>query len=101
VGEHLSLGICVSLVGEHKSLGIRVSQMGEHISLAICVSQVGEHISLGIRVFQVGEHISLGMFPRGDMNTFLPTFIQERFQMVYNEKVHRINVDLRSKGVEI
>ena len=33
---------------------------GEHISLGICVSLVGEHISLGIRVFEVGEYISLG-----------------------------------------
>ena len=29
--------------------------MGEHISLGICVSQVGEHISLGICVSLVGK----------------------------------------------
>ena len=40
-GEHISLGICVSLVGEHISLGICVSLVGEHISLGICVSLVG------------------------------------------------------------
>ena len=51
VGEHISLGICVSQVGEHISLGICVSQVGEHISLGICVSQVEEHTSLGICVY--------------------------------------------------
>ena len=40
MGEHISLGICVSQVGEHISLGICVSQVGEHISLGICVSPV-------------------------------------------------------------
>ena len=30
------------------------SYLGEHISLGICVSQVGKHISLGICVSQVG-----------------------------------------------
>ena len=50
VGEHTSLGICVSWAGEHisLSLGICVSQVREHISLGICVTWVGEHISLGI-----------------------------------------------------
>ena len=32
-------------------------QVGEHISLGICVSHVGEHISLGICVCKVGEQM--------------------------------------------
>ena len=39
-GEHISLGIYVSLVGEHISLWIRVSKVGERISVDICVSKV-------------------------------------------------------------
>ena len=57
MGEHISLGICVSHVGEHISLGICVSHIGEHISLGICVSDVGEHILLGICVCKVGEQM--------------------------------------------
>ena len=61
MGEHISLGICVSPGrgthrtmdmsfpgGEHISLGILVFYVEEHISLEICVSPIGEHIELGI-----------------------------------------------------
>ena len=43
-GEHISLGICVSLLGEHRSLGICATRAGEGISLEICVSLLGGHI---------------------------------------------------------
>ena len=64
--------ICVSQVREHKvkSLGIFVSHVGEHISHGMCVSLVGEQISLvifvslAIFVSRVAEHINRDMcFP--------------------------------------
>ena len=51
---HISRDTC-SWVGEHISLGICVSQVGKHLSLGICVSRVREHIFLGIYVAQVGK----------------------------------------------
>ena len=61
VRKHISLGICVFQVGEHKSQEIRVSKAGIHISRGIPVYQIANHISLGIRLFQVGENISKGI----------------------------------------
>ena len=54
-GEHISLGICVSLVGVHISLGICVSQVGEYYMFFLG----REHMSLGIHVSKVGERISV------------------------------------------
>ena len=77
VGEHISLGICVSpgggthrdtcfLGGEHISLGIRVSQEEEHVSLGICFSpDRGTHITRDTSFPGRGRHITMDMcFPR-------------------------------------
>ena len=38
LGEHISLGICVSGVREHLLLGICVSSVGKHVSQRMCFS---------------------------------------------------------------
>ena len=63
IGEHNSLGICVSQVGgPHNTRDMcflgretHISMKTKHISLGICVSKVGEQISPGICISQVGE----------------------------------------------
>ena len=60
---------CVNPFGIH---------VGEHISLGICVSQVGEHISLGICVSQVGNTYHQGyVFPKSG-NTYHQRYVFPR-----------------------
>ena len=54
--------------------------VGEHISLGICVSQVGEHISQWRCVSQVGKHISLGKWFLRWGNTYLQGYVFPRWE---------------------
>ena len=78
MGEHISLGICVSQVGDHISLGICVCYVGKHISLGICVSRLRGHILLGICVGQVGKVLYKKEYA-GQLKQFLFPFLLNDF----------------------